>query len=56
MAGILWPGFLDGWDWVLPLVVAEAMNELPYPGRAVGQGPELVQLVVWGPESGLSVS
>lgn len=48
-------GLLDGWDRVLHSVIDRAMNWFPRPGRAVGQGPQPIQLTIQGPKGGLSV-
>lgn len=55
VAWLLWSDLLDGWDWVLYLVVNGVMNYLLYPDKAAGQASELIHFIVWGHESGHSV-
>ena len=56
VAWMFWSGFLlANQDWILYSAVGGTMNYLPCHGRAAGYGPGLVQLIVWGLESGKSV-
>ena len=55
VAWILCLDLLSSPEWVLYSVIDGVIDKLPCTDRTAGWSPRPIQLIVWGPDSGLHV-